>query len=80
MTPASIADAMDLGIEETNSPSFGHSPVNASNRPQTRIPPIALLKPMPETDELARRAAPGVDQTTDKGILNFQLSKMERTP
>ncbi len=80
ITPASIALAMDLGIEDTNSPSFGQSPVRARSNPQTKIPPNALLNPTPETDELASSAAPGVDQTTDKGILNFQLSSIERTP
>jgi hypothetical protein len=41
---------------------------------------MALLKPIPETDEPARRAAPGVDQTIEIGILNRQLRTMERDP
>ena len=75
-----MALAIDLGIEETNFPSLGHRPVRARSKPQTRIPPITFSNPMPETEEPARSAAPGVDQTTDRGILNRQLSKMERTP
>jgi hypothetical protein len=80
ITPANIALAIDLGIAETTSPSFGHRPVSANNRPQSKMPPMALLKPMPLSEEPASRAAPGVDQTTDSGILKRQLSSMESAP
>ncbi len=75
-----MALAIDFGIAETSSPSFGHKPVRARSKPQIRIPPIALLKPIPETDEPARSAAPGVDQTIEIGILKRQLRTMERDP
>lgn len=80
ITPANIALAIDFGIADTISPSFGHNPVSTSKTPQTRMPPITLLKPIPETDEPARSAAPGVDQTIEIGILKRQLKTMESSP
>ena len=80
ITPTNIALAIDLGIAETNSPSFGQRPVKARRSPQTNTPPMALVKPIPVTEDPASRAAPGVDHTTDSGILKRQLSKMERVP
>jgi hypothetical protein len=41
---------------------------------------MALLKPMPDSDDPARSAAPGVDQTIDSGILKRQLRIIESTP
>ena len=80
ITPANIALAIDLGIAETSSPNLGHRPVNAKSTPQTKMPPMALLKPISVTDEPASKAAPGVDQTTDSGILNRQLRRMDSEP
>ena len=69
MTPANIALAIDLGILETKSPSFGHKPVSAKSKPVIRMPPITFAKPTPVRDAPVSNAAPGVDQTTDSGIL-----------
>ena len=69
MTPANIALATDFGILETNSPSFGQRPVSAKSKPVIKIPPMTLAKPTPVREEPARSAAPGVDHTTDSGIL-----------
>lgn len=80
ITPANIALAIDLGIDETNCPSFGHRPVIASSAPQSKTPPMALVKPIPVIADPASRAAPGVDQTTDSGILCRQLRKIESKP
>ena len=69
MTPANIALATDFGILDTSSPSLGHKPVSAKSKPVIRMPPITFAKPTPVSDAPANNAAPGVDQTTDSGIL-----------
>jgi hypothetical protein len=69
MTPASMAEAIGFGIDDTNLPSAGHRPVRTSNAPVTMNAPTALLKDKPSVPEEIRRAAPGVLQTIEMGIL-----------
>lgn len=80
MTPANIALATDLGILPTKAPSAGHKPVSARSKPAMSTPPIALLNPIPDKDDPAIRAAPGVHHTIDSGILNFQLNTIDKRP
>ena len=69
ITPASIAEAIGLGIEDTKRPSAGHNPVNSKSTPVTMNAPTALENGKPRVPDEIRRAAPGVLQTIEIGIL-----------
>jgi hypothetical protein len=80
ITPASIADAIGLGIDDTKRPSAGHKPVNSNSKPVTMKAPTALENGNPRVPDEIRRAAPGVLQTMEIGILWRQLSTIESSP
>ena len=66
-TPASMALASGPGMAATQRPKGFHRPAATSSRPQTRKAPTADAKPPSSGPEVAKRAAPGVDQATLMG-------------
>lgn len=80
ITPASMAEAIGLGIDDTNRPSAGHSPVKSSSAPVTINAPTALEKESPMDPEAISKAAPGVLQTMLIGILYLVLRSIDRSP
>ncbi|CAB4624010.1 unannotated protein [freshwater metagenome] len=80
ITPASIAEAIGLGIDETSLPRAGQKPVSSSKNPETINAPTELLNGKPRAPDEMRSAAPGVLQTILIGILNFVLSTIESKP
>jgi hypothetical protein len=64
-----MAEAIGLGIEDTNRPRAGHRPVNSKSTPVTMKAPTALENGNPKVPEEIRSAAPGVLQTIEIGIL-----------
>jgi hypothetical protein len=69
ITPASMADAIGLGIDDTRRPSAGQRPVRSNRNPVTMNAPTALENGNPRVPEEMSSAAPGVLQTIEIGIL-----------
>ncbi len=66
-TPASIACATGVGMEDASLPSAGHSPDRTSSRAQTMNAPTASPNPSAEALAVPRTAPPGVDQAVVTG-------------
>ncbi len=72
-TPASIALASGAGIAATQRPSGFHSPARMMRIAVTTNAPTDTAKPPSTGPELARSAAPGVDQATLIGCRVLRL-------
>lgn len=80
ITPASMAEAIGFGIEETNLPNLGQRPVSSNSKLEKMKAPTASENGRPSSPEEISSAAPGVLQTMLMGIRYFRLRKIESNP